>query len=202
MLEVTEQLVHKVRIVAYWSLTPKLRHFWLSHTSSTFHSQNIFRLRRSCNMFTPHTGDCVYTHYISVILSLSVAFSLITFWWGGVLWKMWSIMARLQLAAEAKWGVSCVSAELMPHTTYTNLCCPRDNNRQTTEISSYLPLIMCCGWINRKHYFLHLKVVNATDREMSVNRVLETLCISILFVNTILFWITVIFCKSGCGGHY
>lgn len=80
-----------------------------------------------------------------------------------------------------------MSAELMSHAIYTNLCYCRDNNRQITEINGYLSFIMCCGWINRKQHFLHLKVVNATDGEISVNSILELLHISTLFVNTILF---------------
>lgn len=78
-------------------------------------------------------------------------------------------------------------AEPTSHAMYTNSCYSRDNNRQITEISRYLSFIMCCGWINRKQHFLHLKVVNATDGKISVNSILEILHIFILFVNTILF---------------
>lgn len=142
-------------------------------------------------MLISHSGNCIYTHYVSVLLPLNVAFFLITFWWGDVLWKLWSILVTLKLAAEAN---RCP-------TQCTPICAALEIIK-VMEISIYLSFTMCAGWINHKQHFLHLKVINATDGEISVNSTLETLHLSILFVNTILLWITVIFCKCGCGRHY
>lgn len=88
-------------------------------------------------------------------------------------------MVRLQLVTEVKLDVSCVSAKPVSHVTYTYLCYG-DNNRQTTEINAYIFFIMCCGWINHKQHFFHLKVVNAIDGKFSVNSILEILHISSL----------------------
>ena len=136
-------------------------------------------------MLISHSGN-LYTHYVGVLLPLNVAFFLITFWWGDTLWKLWSILVTLKLAAEANW----CPTQCTPIYAALEII-------KVMEVSRYLSFIMCGGWINHKQHFLHLKVINATDGEISVNSTLETLHLSILFVNTILLWITVIFCKWG-----
>ena len=187
-------------------------------------------------MLISHSGNCIYTHYVSVLLPLNVSFFLITHWWGDILWKLWSILVTWNLAAETNlcpthctpiyaapekematrsrvlaWRIPgmgepgelpFMGSHRVEHDWSDTAAAAAAEIIRVMEISRYLSFIMCGGCINHKQHFLHLKVINGTDGGISVNSILETWHVSVLFVNTILLWITVIFCKCGCGRHY